>query len=176
MTLLSLPEHLRYQQKYLHLVTVISGKPQHNINHSLALLMDELLPFWKEGVYFLRTAEFFFGRKVFMALIPIVCDAEVAAQIAGFASHNYHFFCQRCYLELKDIDNLDPDTWPMRDWETHQEVALLWKDSPEGERQQLYNKYGLQYSELLRLPYINLLKFTIFDSMHFGDLGLLESH
>ncbi|KIK51103.1 hypothetical protein GYMLUDRAFT_137841, partial [Collybiopsis luxurians FD-317 M1] len=146
------------------------------INHSLAWLVEQLLPFWEEGVYYLCTAKCFFGRKAFVVLIPIFCDAEAAAHIAGFAGHSHHYFCRHCLSELKDIDNLNPATWLKCDWETHKEVALLWKDSPAHIQQQLYDQYGLHYSELLRLPYINLLKFTIFDSMHFGDLGLLESH
>ncbi|KAJ3855835.1 hypothetical protein EV368DRAFT_3008, partial [Lentinula lateritia] len=36
MVLLSLPEHIRYRQEYIFLVTVIPGKPsKHQINHTL---------------------------------------------------------------------------------------------------------------------------------------------
>ncbi|KAJ3924544.1 MAG: hypothetical protein NXY57DRAFT_856476, partial [Lentinula lateritia] len=36
MVILSLPEHLRYRQEYMFLVTVMPGKPkQHHVNHTL---------------------------------------------------------------------------------------------------------------------------------------------
>lgn len=176
MVLLSLPEHLRYQQKYLYLVTVLSGSVHSNINHSLAWLVDQILPFWEEGVYYTRTAKYILGRRTFVVIIPIVCDTEAATEISGFASHSHHNFCRRCLLQLKDIDNLDPDTWPLRDAQTHREIALEWKNSPEPGRKALFDKHGVRYTELLRLPYMDLILFTIFDVMHFGDLGNLRTH
>lgn len=59
-----------------------------------------------------------------MALIPIVCDMEAATEVSGFASHSQHNFCRQCLLQLNDIDNLDPDTWPLRDAWKHKEIAL----------------------------------------------------
>lgn len=176
MVLLSLPEHLRYQQKYLYLVTVLSGSIHSSIDHSLAWLVDQLLPFWDEGVYYARTAKYFLGRRAFVALIPIVCDTEAATEVSGFASHSQHNFCRRCLLQLKDIDNLNPDTWPLRDAQKHREIALEWKDSPRSVRAALYNQHGERYSALLGLPYMDLILFTIFDIMHLGDLGALATH
>ncbi|KIK58691.1 hypothetical protein GYMLUDRAFT_170570 [Collybiopsis luxurians FD-317 M1] len=176
MVLLSLPEHLRYQPKYLYLVTVLPGKPQGNINHSLGWLVDQLLPFWNEGVYYMRTARHFLGRKVFAVLIPVVCDTEAAHEISGFASHSHTYFCRRCLLKLENIDNLNPETWPQCNPQRHKELALQWKDASEEVQKFIYKEHGLHWTELLRLPYLDPIMFTIFDKLHFSELGLKESH
>lgn len=176
MVLLSLPEHLRYQQKYLYLVTVLSGSVHSNINHSLAWLVDQLLPFWEEGVYYMRTAKYRLGRRSFVALIPVVCDTEAATEVSGFSSHTHHFFCRRCLLRLNDIDNLQPHTWPLRDSQKHRDFALQWKTGSATERKELYDTHGLRWTDLLRLPYMDIILFTIFDILHFGDLGNFRTH
>ncbi|KAJ3914377.1 hypothetical protein F5877DRAFT_82848 [Lentinula edodes] len=46
MVFLSLPEHLRYRQEYMFLVTVMPRKPkQHHVNHTLRILVKQLLAF-----------------------------------------------------------------------------------------------------------------------------------
>lgn len=138
--------------------------------------MDQLLPFWDEGVYYTRTAKYSLGRRAFVTLIPIVCDTEAATEVSGFTSHSHSNFCRRCLLQISEINNLDPDTWPLRDGQKHREIALLWKESSESVRAALYKEYGERYSDLLRLTYMNIILFTIFDIMHFGDLGALKTH
>ncbi|KAJ3775629.1 hypothetical protein FB446DRAFT_637544, partial [Lentinula raphanica] len=162
---------------YMYLVTIIPGKPsKHHINHTLRILVEQLLPFWT-GVFYMRTARYFLGRRVFIALIPAVCDTEGATQLAGFASHAHTYFCRRCVLPLSDIHNLDPKTWVMRDLADHRTIALKWKEATsEVQREAIYKQYGLRWSELLELPYWDPIRFTVIDDMHLGYLGLFETH
>ncbi|KAJ3858640.1 hypothetical protein EV359DRAFT_26223, partial [Lentinula novae-zelandiae] len=173
MVLLSLPEHLRYRQEYIFLVTVIPGKPsKHQINHTLRRLVKQLLSFW-EGVFYVRTAQYSLGRRIFIALMPAVCDTEGATQLAGFASHTHTWFCRRCLLPLNEIHNLEPETWVMRDCCQHREIALEWKDASEARWEAIYTEHGIRHSELLELPYWDPILFTIIDNVHFAYLGLL---
>ncbi|KAJ3928294.1 MAG: hypothetical protein NXY57DRAFT_1041744 [Lentinula lateritia] len=148
MVLLNLPEHLRYRQEYMFLVTVMPGHPNE----------DQ-------------------GRSVSLAVLPAVCDAEGAHSLSGFASHEHTYFCVRCLLPKNDIHNLKPETWPRRELEEHRKVASLWRDAPSiADRDKIFKDYGVRWSELLRLPYWNPITFTLIDSMHMGYLGLFSTH
>ncbi|KAJ3863506.1 hypothetical protein EV359DRAFT_82317 [Lentinula novae-zelandiae] len=177
MVILSLPEHLRYRPENMYLLTVMTGKPsQHHINFTLRKLVKQLLPFW-EGLFYVHTARYLLGRRVFIVLIPAVCDTEGAHQLLGFASHSHTYFCRRCLLQIGDIHNLVPETWIMRDPAQHRELALKWREaSTEEERQKIYDEHGIRWSELLELTYWDPVLFTIIDDMHFAQLGLFETH
>ncbi|KAJ4468448.1 hypothetical protein C8J55DRAFT_437849, partial [Lentinula edodes] len=152
------------------------GKPkQHHVNHTLRILVKQLLAFW-EGVYFTRTARHQIGRKVFVVLLPIVCDTEAAIQISGFAAHNHTYFCRRCLLPISDIHNLDPETWIMRDPVKHRELAFEWKVASRARREAIYKAHGIRFTELMELPYWDPILFTVIDDMHFGYLGLFKTH
>lgn len=176
MVLLALPEHLRYKQQYMYLVTVLPGKPtRHYTNHTLKWLATQLLLFWK-GVFYRRTARHQLGRTVFIALIPGVGDTEGAHQMSGFISHNQQNFCIRCYLPIQEIENLNPETWPRRDPQKHRAIALQWLNSNEADRNLIFKTHGLRWSDLLILPYWDPISFTVIDDMHMGYLGLLRTH
>ncbi|KAJ3836789.1 hypothetical protein F5878DRAFT_662668 [Lentinula raphanica] len=177
MVLLVLPEHLRYRKEYMFLVTVMRGHPtEAQVNHSLQKIVDQLLLFWN-GIFFTRTSKYPKGRTVYAALAPAVCDTEGAHSLSGFASHSHKYFCVRCVLPIQDIHNLDPDTWPKRNLETHKIQAALWRDAPsQTARRKIYDDYGMRWSELLRLPYWNPITYTIIDSMHLSYLGLFATH
>ncbi|KAJ3722348.1 hypothetical protein C8R42DRAFT_580159 [Lentinula raphanica] len=158
------------------LITVIPGKPkQHHINYTLRVLVEQLLPFW-QGISYTRTARYRLGRTVFIALLPAVCDTEAAIQISGFAAHNHTHFCRRCLLPISDIHNLEPNTWIMRDPDKHKELALEWKEASQMRREAIYRDHGVRWTELLKLPYWNPIRYTVIDDMHLGYLGLFRTH
>lgn len=43
------------------------------------------------------------------------------------------------------------------------------------DKQQLESKYGTRYSELMRLPYFNCVRFTVIDPMHNLFLGTAKN-
>lgn len=177
MVLLNLPEHLRYHQEYMFLVTVMHGHPNEDqVNHTLQKVVDELLLLW-DGVFYTQTAKYSRGRTVCAALVPAVCDTQGAHTLSGFASHRHTLFCIRCLLPIQEIHNLDPARWPRRDLESHRTYANLWRDAAsKAIRDTLFNKYGVRWTEMLRLPYWNPIVYTIIDSMHLGYLGLFATH
>ena len=179
MVLLNLPEGERYKYKNMYLAGVIPGpsKPSmEQINHVLALLVKELLEFWK-GVFFTSTARYSLGRMVKCVVIPLVCDMLAARQMAGLGSVTSKFFCTSCRLPIQDIENLLKHTWPER--LLHEQVfwAREWRDcESERERERLFKLHGVRWSELLELPYWNPILFSVVDQMHAAFLGLYQTH
>ncbi|OCH84866.1 hypothetical protein OBBRIDRAFT_698606, partial [Obba rivulosa] len=139
--------------------------------------VDDLLVFWNSGVFYSGTASYPAGRNVRAAIIPLVADLVAARQVAGMASHSAEHFCSACYLKLEDISNLDKTTWPTRDTHTHRVNAEQWRDAQSFAKQEtIFKETGIRWSELLRLPYWDPIRFTVIDSMHNLYLGLLKTH
>ncbi|RPD57158.1 hypothetical protein L227DRAFT_479728, partial [Lentinus tigrinus ALCF2SS1-6] len=147
------------------------------LNHYLKIIVDELLVFWETGVYFSRTAKYETGRLVRCALIPLVCDLPAARQTAGFGGHSAKYFCSMCKLPHVDINNLDDATWEPRNCEEQKDLARVWRDLPSAwARDQAFKGNSIRWSELMRLPYWDPIKYTVIDSMHNHYLGLLKTH
>ncbi|THH31573.1 hypothetical protein EUX98_g2602 [Antrodiella citrinella] len=180
MVCLNLPPDLRYLEENLYLVGVVPGpsKPSlQEMNHSLKLIVDDLLEFWNPGVFFSRTANYPTGRLVRCALGPVVCDLPAARQLLGIAGVSSTHFCSHCWITLDEMEELDPQKWPpLRTGEEHRVLAEQWKSANASERARLYKENGVRWSELLRLPYWDPIKFTVIDSMHNHYLGLLHAH
>ncbi|KAH9936457.1 uncharacterized protein B0H18DRAFT_818538, partial [Fomitopsis serialis] len=139
--------------------------------------VDQLLDFWNPGVFFERTALYERGRLVRCALVPLICDLPAARQVSGHGSAAATYFCSFCKLKIDDIENLSPDSWPLRNAGEHREAASRWKTAatPE-ERFRVFEETGVRWSELLRLPYWDPILFTVIDTMHNQYLGLLKTH
>ncbi|KAJ3502748.1 hypothetical protein NLJ89_g8745 [Agrocybe chaxingu] len=117
------------------------------------------------------------GRLVRGALVPVICDLPAARQISGFAGHSSSHLCSFCLLEADEIDNLDYSNWPTRTVEEHRTLAQAWLDAPnEKKRAELFDQSGIRWSELLRLPYWDPIKFLMIDSMHGFFLRLFQRH
>ena len=179
MIVLNFPEHLRFLFRNMYLAGVIPGpgKPSlDQINHSLSLLVDELLEFWK-GIYYTLTFASLCGCVTKGAMIPLVCDMLSARQLAGLGSATSTWFCTFCYLVIQDLENLDKSTWPARDLAAQIESAKLWRDCrSEAERDTCFKANGVRWSVLLKLPYWNPILFSVVDSMHAAYLGLIHAH
>ncbi|KZS89705.1 hypothetical protein SISNIDRAFT_416779 [Sistotremastrum niveocremeum HHB9708] len=179
MVCLNLPLDLRHRPENVYLAGIIPGpsKPSlQQINNLLKHLVDDLEILWHQGATY-TTKSYPGGRKVRCAVVPLVCDMIAAHEVAGFSSHSSKYFCPYCFLELRDINNIDMETWKQRDFSEHLVQALKWKNaSSEADRNKITAEFGLRFSELLRLSYWKATAYTIIDSMHALLLGLLESH
>lgn len=181
MVCLNLPPDIRHRVENVFLVGIIPSSKEPSltqINHFLKPLVDELLLFWNWGVYYSRTFKHAKGRLIRCALVPVVCDTPAARQLMAFGSHSSTHFCPYCGLTLNDIDNLDTDTWPPGIETREQFLALAeqWRDTSSSERKKLFDQHGVRYTELLRLPYWDPVKFIVIDSMHALLLGNLQTH
>ena len=178
--LLNLPSHLRYRPENMFLAGIIPGpkKPSlSDINHSIKLLVDVLLEFFKPGVWYSRTARLSQGCRVRAILVPVVSDMLAARQAGGFASPTATNFCTCCSLKIQDIENLDKSTWPERDVVEHIQHAKCWREAETLEEQDaLFKSNGIRWSPLLDLPYWNPILFTAIEPMHVFDVGLFQNH
>lgn len=180
MVCLNLPPEIHYDFKNLFLVGIIPGPGApllEQINHILQPLVDDLLVFWNPGVYYASTPKCPNGHCVLCAVIPLICDLPAACQMSGHAYFSSHHFCSMCLLRLEDINNLDRSDWARRTCQENRFWAQKWQNATsEKERKSIYDKYGLQWSELLRLPYWDPILFTLVDSMHAMFLGDFKRH
>lgn len=177
---LNLPIDMRYAPEYIYLAGMIPGPREpalDKLNHFLRPLIDEFLVLWTRGMYFGRTALRWMGRFVRAALIPLVCDLPALRKTAGFAGHSSKHLCSFCPLPKDDIGNLNRSTWPVRRTRAeHIRIATEWRDADKARRDELFEAHGLQWSELLRLPYWDPTRFAVLDSMHNLFLGELRHH
>ena len=180
MALLNLPPDMHYQPENMFLVGVTPGpkKPSlEQINHFLRPLVDDMLHFWDPGVFFTRTARFQFGRHALAAIIPLVCDVLGACQVGGFLSHSATLFCSFCLLTADMIENFNISSWPVRSMDEHRRRAEQWKTAVSAdERDKIAKTYGVRFSELLRLPYWDPIRYTILESMHAFFLHAIPEH
>ncbi|KAI0351849.1 hypothetical protein OH77DRAFT_1498274 [Trametes cingulata] len=148
------------------------------MNHFLALVVDELLDLWDPGVYYTKTATSPHGRLVRAALIPLVADLLAARQLSGLGPHNHRqVLCSVCTTSADNVENVDPSTFVPRDLVQHRAHAQEWLEAQTTlERELLFERTGVRYSELLRLDYWNPLLYTVIDTMHNLYLGVLQRH
>ncbi|CDO75810.1 hypothetical protein BN946_scf184951.g8 [Trametes cinnabarina] len=177
---LNLPPHLRFRPENIYLAAIIPGPKEPSLdqlNHLLRPLVDELYELWARGLFLERTALRFVGRFLRVALVPLVCDLPALRKAAGFASHAAKWFCSFCRLIKKLICNIERATWPTRSAKEHRHLAAQWRDAAtEAERQGLFKEHGVRWSELLRLPYWDPIRFPVVDAMHNLLLGNLRHH
>jgi hypothetical protein len=180
MVCLNLPPEKRFRSENMFLVGIVPGPNEpsmEEINHFLKPLVDDLLESYVTGVDYTRTWKYPKGRRTRSALALIICDLPAARQALGFTGPQSTNFCSYCKLQLKDINNLNVEEWEPRSCEEHRELAFKWKDAPsQAQRVQITNKYGVRYSELLRLPYLDPIRNLCVDPMHAFFLRILSRH
>ncbi|KAH7917512.1 hypothetical protein BV22DRAFT_994150, partial [Leucogyrophana mollusca] len=148
------------------------------INHLLRPLVNELLQFWHTGVYMTKTADYAFGRLVRTVVIPLVCDLPAIRKAAGFASFSSsEGGCSFCHATKDDLDNFDVKSFRPRSWKEHLVLALEWLQLPSlAARKKHWLEHRVRWSELLRLPYWDPIRFPIVDSMHNLFLNEVSHH
>ena len=180
MVCLNLPPEARFKSENMFLAGIIPGPNEpskEEINHFLKPLVDDLLKSYFDGMYYTRTWKHPKGRMTRSALALIICDLPAARQALGFTGPQSANFCSYCKLQLKDINDLNVGDWELRSCEEHRRLAFEWQDaSSEARRAEITNKYGVRYSEFLRLPYLDPIRSLCVDSMHAFFLRILSRH
>ncbi|EIW84798.1 hypothetical protein CONPUDRAFT_48474 [Coniophora puteana RWD-64-598 SS2] len=178
MVCLNLPPHLRYKLENVYLVGIMPGPHEPSldqINHFLRPLVTDLLRLYKHGIYLKRTYLYPAGRLIRVALGPLICDLLAARKTAGFAGHRANLFCSFCQLPLSDIADLSKASWTRRTAEQHRLDAIRWAEAPsENARQVALKRRGARWSELLHLPYWDVVRYTVVDAMHNLFLGMVS--
>ena len=180
MVCLNLPPEERFKSENMFLAGIIPGPKEpsmQEINHFLKPLVDDLLDSYVNGVRYTRTWKHPNGRKTRTALALIICDLPAGRQALGFTGPQSANFCSYCKLQLKCINNLDVSSWESRSSEEHRKLAFEWRDTLlDKRRAEITSKYGVRYSEFLRLPYLDPIRVLPVDTMHAFFLRILPRH
>ena len=75
-----------------------------------------------------------------------------------------------------DYSGFDRENWALRDIEVHREEALKAKNAvTKSERVKIECELGIRYSDLLRLPYLDMVRCHMIDPMHNLFLGTAKN-
>jgi hypothetical protein len=152
----------------------------HKINHYLAPIVDELEALWV-GLTLNRTYEHQEGKRIRAALVLVSSDIPAARKICGHVSALVS--CHRCEKKANyenrqhnfaGMDNMN-EWFICRDSSQHRENALGWRRcNSNAARKRFVKQTGVKWSELLRLPYFDPIRFIIVDPMHCLFLGIAK--
>ena len=99
-------------------------------------------------------------------------------KVCGFTAHNSKRGCNKCCKEFQThgvgeaVDYSGFDACPRRNIVEHRgHIEEILAESTQESRNAKESLYGARYSELLRLPYFDCIRFTIVDPMHNLFLG-----
>ena len=71
-----------------------------------------------------------------------------------------------------DYSGYEKTTWKMRTHDSHlQQVSMFRNAKTASDQQKCEKKFGVRYSDLLRLPYFNIVEYHVVDPMHNLLLG-----
>lgn len=186
---LNLPLEIRYDPENLYLAGIVPGPKEPSLtdlNHYLRPVVDDLLAAWEDGLFFNRTALFPDGRLILCAIANVVCDLPAARKTAALSPSTSKIFCNVCNCWHTSGDDsipwrqlrgrTDPDNWALRDVEEMRVLAYRWRSASAEERAKIFEKHGIRWSELWRLPYWDPTRQLVIDSMHCLFEGLASYH
>ncbi|KZV85171.1 hypothetical protein EXIGLDRAFT_577095, partial [Exidia glandulosa HHB12029] len=176
---LNLPPEMRYLQENMYLAGVVAGPNApllDDLNHVLVPLIDDFCSAYDPGVYITRTPAHPGGRLTRSVILPIVCDMKAVKQLLGLSAHNSKYFCSYCLLKVQDINNLDCASWKPRNSADWRLQAETYRDADLAARTKLFNKHGVRYTELFRLPYFDPVQALSTETMHLFYLRVFSTH
>ncbi len=143
------------------------------INNYFTSIIDELLDFWNRIKLLIN--KFPNDKKIRLAVICYSNDILVTRTLCGHISALVE--CHRCYkkaMSEKEDQRAnfkgfnDMKNWfTLRDIEEHQHNATIWKQqNTEEDRRRHISTTHVRWTEMLRLPYHNLIRHLVVDLMH----------
>ena len=174
----NLPRSERFKIENVLIVGVLPGpkEPKKHMNSYLKPLVDELLELWN-GAYLTSPGVFV---PIRCALICVSCDLPATRKACGFTSFSSLHGCSKCMKKFTcdvfgtkaDYSGFERDTWQMRTHTLHlQQVSKFDDARTANDHQEIEKMYGVRYSELLRLPYFDIIEYHVIDPMHNMLLG-----
>ena len=148
------------------------------INHYLAPIVDEFLKLWK-GWKVPKTYQCPDGLNIKVALIVGSSDIPATRKLFGHGSAVMK--CHRCekrsiYSEEYNKTHYGGDhNYEISTAESHKKYAHEWLQcNSKNSRDNHFKKHGVRWSELLRLPYMDPIRFAAVDPMHCLFLGIAK--
>ena len=174
---INFPRQLRYRKENMIQLGIIPGprEPSLHMNSYLEAMARELQQLWK-GIEMITPD----GVKLVRAALCTAADISATRKLGGFVGHSANKGCSRCLkyfptLEFggkPDYSGFDRSYWPKRKLLDHKAGGMNWKlANTLKKRQDIEHNYGFHFSELLRLPYFNSIRFAIVDPTHNVLLG-----
>ena len=180
---LNLPIDIRYRPENMFLLGIIPHPEPPvrvgGINGYIKPIVDAFLEFW-EGVYFTKTYLHGQGRLIFCAIVAVICDLPAARKIGGASASSHEHYCTVCCCSLSThqrFNDFKTENWVWRTgakW--RRDADRYWNAPNRIQEASTFDKTGVRYSELLRLPYYEPTRFLVVDSMHNLFLGLIKEH
>ncbi|KAG8719474.1 hypothetical protein FRC09_011093 [Ceratobasidium sp. 395] len=159
MVCLNLPPDVRYDMKNIYVTAMIPGPKEptmENINKFLRPIVDNLLEHYDPGVFITKTHRYPQGRKVRSAVTISSLDIVACRAFAGLGSHSHTCFCSFCTAILSQIDNFDLSDFSERSFEEYRNHVERWLNAAnQKERQELWSRHGIRYTEWSRHPWWN---------------------
>lgn len=151
------------------------------MNHFLKPIVDELLQLWS-GISLSITYDGVTvnSHSVRAALLCFISDIPATRKVCGFPALKATLGCSKClkafpcigFGEPTNYSGFDRQSWIQRTKKDHIEsVRKVQAATTVTEKKQLQKKYGVQYSELCRLPYFDVVRNHVIDPMHNMYLG-----
>ena len=142
--------------------------------------MDDLLELWK-GVSLSPDGD----QCVRAALITVAADLPAIRKVTQFLGHKADLGCSRCKFRAErepgtagasgKMSYYTPSACEAR---KHEEVTLQAAEFRSAQTRasavQISQKNGVRYSELIRLPYFDIVRMTTIDPMHTFLLGMVK--
>ena len=179
----NLSRDIRFKRENLLIISILPGPNEvklHKINHYLVPMVDELESLWG-GMTLNQTYEYREGRQIRAALILVSCDVPAARKICGHVSALAA--CHRCekrgnyenqqhnFAGMEDMD----EWFIARDSSQHRQDAIGWRRcNSDAARTRFVKQIGVRWSELLRLPYFDPIRFLTVNPMHCLFLGIAK--
>jgi len=156
---------------------------KNQINHYLSPIVDELKELW-EGWRVPKTYENKDGLDIRVAIIVGSSDIPATRKLFGHGSAVMK--CHRCPKRSRYSEKFkkthyggmhDYEQWitESADPQKHRQYAQEWlKCDTRGTREAYFKINGVRWSELLRLPYMDPIRFAVVDPMHCLFLGIAK--
>ena len=114
-------------------------------------------------------------KTIRAALLCTASDIPATRKVGGFVGHGSLKGCSRCLKPFPttefgtkpDYSGFQRSMWPKRSLQDHQTQGMNWKHANTlKKRQDIEHDYGVHFTELLRLPYFDSIRFAVVDPMH----------
>lgn len=143
-------------------------------------MVEDLLNLWKGIVIHQESS-----LKVRAALLAVTSDLPALRKITGFLGHKADLGCSRCKFQAEREPGTKGASGRMcyythtnsaarRHDEVTEQARRYQSASSKSDAAGIAQRNGVRYSELLRLPYFDIVRMTTTDPMHSFLLGLVK--
>ena len=183
LTVFNLPRSERFKLENIILVGMIPGpNEQKNVNPFLKPLVEELKELY-QGITFRNSSSLLSVTTIRALLSCVMCDLPATRKVCGFSNYNARRGCSKCLKEFPtdrfglkpNYSGYDCNNWVPRDITTHRTNAFAhYCAATATERNDIERSYGSKYSELLNLPFFDIVRYHVVDPMHNIFLGIAK--